>query len=422
MTLRTPPEGRQSEPFGSRGTLAPSVALGALGGLVFGYDLGGLSAASDSIRSFFHLGAGQFGLTISSSLWGTVLGSVLMGWQTDRFQRRWSIAGAALLYSLAALALLLPLSAHWLFLISMRFLNGMAVGGFTVACPLYLSEIAPSAQRGRIVGLFQLLVGVGVVVAFSAGILFGSGPNAWRWILAAGALPALLTLVFAPCLPQRATILPPPRSQIQSHAQMWRLLRQNWKMFLIATSIALFNQLSGVNVLLLYMLEILSSGGVNLTLGHRYALIISCLGIAVTCVSLTFIDRIGRKPLLYAGSLGMAFCLLLLGVAIPHHVQPSFYVGILVAYNALFAFSQGSVVWVYLSELFPPGIRGIGQGYGATVHWLANAALITIFPRVEHGSSGVPFFGFAGLMLLQVFVVRFWYPERSGTELDSVFS
>jgi MFS family permease len=136
-------------------------------------------------------------------------------------------------------------------------------------------------------------------------------------------------------------------------------------------------------------------------------------------LGMAFVDRLGRKPLLYLGSVGMAFCLLTLGFAIPHHADPVLYLSILVAYNAFFAISQGTVVWVYLSELFPPGLRGSGQGYGSTVHWIANAVLISVFPSVQHASSVRIFYIFAFMMILQTVVIWIWYPETRGTELGT---
>ena len=136
-------------------------------------------------------------------------------------------------------------------------------------------------------------------------------------------------------------------------------------------------------------------------------------------VGMVFVDRVGRKPLLYVGAVGMAVCLLSLGVAIPHRFGSVVYLSILVAYNAFFAISQGTVVWVYLSELFPPGLRGPGQGYGSTVHWIASAIVISVFPRMQHSSSVNLFYVFATLMIVQAVVIRFWYPETRGTALGS---
>jgi MFS transporter, SP family, arabinose:H+ symporter len=246
-----------------------------------------------------------------------------------------------------------------------------------------------------------------------------------------GALPALVLFVLVRFMPQVAPeisngdrdrnplLMQAPSLNWGRSVQQRLFRRRNTRLVLVATSIALFNQLSGVNILLLYMLEILASAGMGFSLGHRYTVLISCLSLVTTFAGIAFVDRLGRKPLLYIGSAGMAVCLLMLALAIPHHLAPLLYVSILVVYNVFFAFSQGTVVWVYLSELFPPGLRGLGQGYGASVHWIANAVLVSIFPSVQHVSTAGIFYLFALMMAFQIVVIRLWYPETKGTALGS---
>jgi len=408
-----------------------AVLVGSLGGFIFGFDLGAVSAATQSLRAHFSLSPWAFGLTISTSIWGTVLGAVLSGRFADRWDRRRLIAGCALLYASAAGSLLLPVPHAWGVVLVIRLACGIAIGGFTVACPLYLSEIAPIAMRGRVVGAFQVQVGIGVIVAFSVGAAYSHflpGGTEWTWILGVAAIPAAALVLVARFMPP---VAPPvltaggnefdvaPFLVTTATPPQPLFVRANLRVLLIATSVAVFNQLSGVNVLLLYMLEILGSAGVNLSLGHRYTVLVSGLGLATTVLGMTFVDRWGRKPLLYFGSAGMALCLLTLAVAIPHHIDPVMYLSILIAYNVFFAFSQGTVVWVYLSELFPPGLRGPGQGYGSTVHWVTNAILISVFPTVQHASSVAVFYGFAAMMVVQIAVIWFWYPETKGAVLGS---
>ena len=405
--------------------LAVAAFIGSLGGFVFGYDLGALSSATQSLRGQFHLSPAVFGLTISFSLWGTVCGALLAGRLADRLGRRTLIGACATLYGLAAAAITLPVGSEWGLVIAMRFLCGMAIGGFTVGCPLYLSELAPIAMRGRLVSLFQVQVGAGVVVAFSVGSLFGHlthGGAAWKWCLGTGAIPAVALLFLLRLLPpvhERLAVADRTSARLprSSDAKLFR--RRNARPILLATSIAIFNQLSGVNIVLLYMLDILSSAGIGLPIGRTYTVVISCLSLATTVLGMCLVDKSGRKPLLLLGSAGMAVCLLSLGYMIPHHFDPEVYLSILVAYNTFFAFSQGTVVWVYLSELFPPGIRGAGQGYGSSVHWIANAILVSVFPVLQRASSVRIFFFFALMMTVQIGVVWYWYPETRGTSLGS---
>jgi MFS transporter, SP family, arabinose:H+ symporter len=415
--------------------LVTTAFAASLGGFVFGYDLGALSSASQSLRSAFGHSPSAFGLTIASSLWGTVCGSLLVGWFADRVGRRNLIAGCAAVYAVAAIAVIKPVSWEWIFVLAIRFICGLAIGGFTVGCPLYLSEMAPISHRGRFVSLFQVQVGSGVVVAFFLGSLFARGSaavNAWRWCLGTGAIPATVLCLLisftntesesSTSFGRRTTTLSgiPISGQYSDREKLFR--RKNTRSLLLATSIAIFNQLSGVNVLLLYMLEILASAGIGLSLGHTYTVVISCIGLATTLIAMAAVDNWGRKPLLLIGSAGMGLCLLSLAAAVPRHFAPGFYLSVLVAYNVFFAFSQGTVVWVYLSELFPPGVRGAGQGYGSSVHWITNAILISVFPAVQHSSSVRIFYFFALVMAIQIGVIWLWYPETRGTRLGSVLS
>jgi MFS family permease len=413
--------------------LLGAALTGSLGGFVFGYDLGALSSATQSLRSQFDLAPAVFGPTISSSIWGTVLGSLLAGRLADGMKRGHLIAGCALLYAIAGIGATLPPRPEWAIFLTMRFLCGMAIGGFTVGCPLYLSELAPVALRGRVVSLFQIQVGLGVVVAFSAGLMFTHFKptgEAWRLCLGTGVIPAAvvcLVMLFQSRREPKLRIRPNPgrlmivsRSHGDKSADYERLFcRSNARPILLATSVAIFNQLSGVNILLLYMLDILTGAGISFALGHRYTVLISCLSLAMTLLGMVSVDHWGRKPLLLIGCAGMAVCLLCLGLSIPHRFASSLYLLILIVYNVFFAFSQGTVVWVYLSELFPPGIRGAGQGYAASVHWITNAVLVSIFPIIQHVSSVDVFYFFALMMVLQIGVIWRWYPETRGTTLGS---
>ena len=366
---------------------------------------------------------------------GNGLRFFLSGRIADRIGRRDLIAGCAILYALAAIGIALQTPSAWILVPAMRFLSGMSIGGFTVACPLYLSEIAPIALRGRLVSLFQVQVGAGVLVAFSLGLVLTHSAAAgteWRWCLGLGAIPAVILVFLLQFISKGNFRLSPGDSQDTPRVNTNSpgldgafgseklFCRKNIRPILLATSIAIFNQLSGVNILLLYLLDILSSAGLSVFLGHTYTVLISFISLATTVLGMAFVDKLGRKPLLLWGSAGMAACLLCLGLAIPHHLGPPFYLSILVAYNVFFAFSQGTVVWVYLSELFSPGTRGAGQGYGSSVNWIANAILVSIFPIMQHASPVRAFFFFSLAMVLQIGVVSLWYPETRGTALGSV--
>ena len=286
-----------------------AALIGSTGGLVFGYDLGALSAVSESVSAKFHLSPALFGLTISFSLWGTVLGSILAGRIADHVERKKLISSCSLLYAIAAIGITQPVRSEWILFLAMRFLCGMAIGGLTVVCPLYLAELAPKDLRGRLVGLFQVQVGVGVVIGFSVGLLSArllDINDVWKWCLGGGVIPAstlFLLLLFSP----RGANADSSESQIEGrtnrmasaregHPGPERLFRRKYlRPILLATSIAVFNQLSGVNVLLLYMLGILTSAGISLSLGHTYTVLISCFNLGTTLLGMAFVDKVGRK-------------------------------------------------------------------------------------------------------------------------------
>ena len=406
--------------------LITAALVGSFGGFIFGYDLGALSASTSSLRNTWQLSPALFGLTVSSSLWGTVCGALFTGRIADRVSRRHLIAICSVLYALSALGIALPLRSSWVLVPAMRFLGGTAIAGFTVACPLFLAEISPIELRGRLVSLFQLQVGIGVPVAYSVGLVVAHLVpigNQWRWCLGIGAIPALVLLLLLQLdltepTPEGGENRSPPPDRSLSQEKLFQ--RRNLRPILLATSAAVFNQLSGVNVLLLYVLDVLSIAGLGFLLGHTYTICISVVSLLMTVLGMTFIDKVGRKPLLVWGSAGMAICLLCLALAIPHRVSPPFYLTILLAYHSLFSLSQGPVVWVYLSELFPPGVRGKGQGYGSAVNWIANAILISIFPMMQHASPVLAFYLFSLMMVLQVAVVLLWYPETRGNALGVI--
>jgi sugar porter (SP) family MFS transporter len=423
-----------------------AIAICSLGGTVFGYDIGALSAATQGILHSFGLSESLLGLTVSASLWGGACGSLLAGDLVDRFGRRTVLAACAILYGLSATWIALPVLCPWTVLVALRFLCGVAIGGFVVDCPLYLAEIAPRELRGRVVGFFQVQIGAGVVMAIAA-TAFMAKPTAWRWSLGLGVLPPLCLLALFRWVPEEPHWLA-SRGKIQqadTAARRLGMFEMEWsreempaakkpaiffqqnlfhprylRPLLLATSIALFNQLTGVNVFRVYLLDLLSSTGMGHFTSHMYAISILLLNIAITLIALSLVDRMGRKPLLVVGSAGICLCLVLLHEGMRHHASPVFYLVNLAAFNGFFAFSQGPLIWVYLSELFPFSVRGAGQSYGSLVHWITSATVIWAFPVLQESAPNLIFLIFALIMCLQIILVLTWYPETKGTRLGKI--
>ena len=419
--------------------------------MAFGYDLGALSGATQGLARTYTLSPVLLGLTISASLWGAVFASPITGRLADLVGRRGLLAACATAYALAGGVLASPMHWPWSMVLGLRLLSGFAIGGFVVGCPLYLAEIAPRDLRGRFVGWFQLQIGAGAVVAFAASAALAhrfAEIVEWKWCFGLGAIPPALLVALLHWLPEEPHWLAGQGRWSDAAAAARRLGFQEFewpsengfdamplpsqksreRLFqrrylgpvLLATIVALFNQLCGVTVLRVYLLDLLSSAGVGRIMSHWYGVAISGLNLVALLLGMMIVDRVGRRPLLMWGSAGMALCLFALAWALRSRTEAILYFGIFVAYNTFFACSQGAAAWVYLSEIFPFPVRGKGQGYGALIHWVSNASLIWLFPVMEHAMPQSSFVLFAFCMVLQVAVVSIWYPETKGTRLGAV--
>lgn len=407
-----------------------TVLAGCFCGLLFGYDIGAMAGAAPDLRTCFGLSPAALGLAISSVLFGTIVGSISAGFLADTLGRRNTISASMFIYMVAVI---LAASATGLIqFASSRFLCGIAIGLISVVAPMYLAEIAPSELRGRIVGSFQVNISIGVATAFLASYLLSLHAHAavaWRLSLAAGAIPALLCQL---CLMNSCVSLQlpdgPTTFQADPTTARQRLSRPNLfsrqylRPIALAVSIAVFNQLTGVNALLYYVLDIFKDLGSGQLNGRADAITLSTLSLLVTLIAILVIDKIGRKPLLLTGAAGMSVCLFLLPV-IRHRGWPAYAVVIDIAiYNICFGFSQGAVIWVYLSEIFPLPVRARGQSLGSTAHWVTNAVVVGTFPALTSHWGGKVFWGLGLLLVLQIFIISWCYPETNGRTLESLAS
>jgi sugar porter (SP) family MFS transporter len=439
---------RKPMPLLSAGRIA-AIAVSSFGGATFGYDLGAISASTRELVAALHLSTAQLGVAVSASLWGGAVGSFLGGKLVDNFGRRALFSSCATLYGMAALGLGIAPVSSWTALLALRFLCGVAIGGFVVVCPLYLAEIAPRMSRGRIVGCFQLQIGAGVVLAFAtSALLAGRFAHAnWRWCLGLGAVPSVLQLALLRWMPEVPQWLEQTLGRRDEAERMARRLgmamvewrsadatpavaprhairslfhKQYLRPILLAGGIAMFNQLTGVNIFRMYLLDLLSSAGVRAQASYGYAISISLLNIVFTLMALLLVDVRGRKPLLIAGSGAMAVSLVWLAISLQHHTDARVYELVLSVFNASFAFSQGPMIWIYLSELFPLPVRGAGQALGSLVHWITSALVILSFPVLHRAMSNGVFLIFAGIVCSQIAVVALWYPETKGIALGNL--
>jgi sugar porter (SP) family MFS transporter len=426
--------------------------VSALAGFLFGFDTVVISGAEQTIQALWGLSAGMHGLAMGAALYGTVLGSLLGGWPTDRFGRKKTLLGIGVLYVLSAIGCAFATGVSTF--IAARFIGGLGIGASTVAAPLYISEIAPPAYRGRLAGMFQFNIVFGIVIAFASNAVIAriGGADAWRWMLGIAAVPSLVYAVMCLGLPEsprwligrkgdRAAglavlhliepELPPARLAAQAdemiaagrseHASASRFW--TWRLrvpIALAILIAFFNQLSGINAVLYFAPRIFEMTG----LGQEAALLQS-VGIGVTNLIFTFvglwlIDRLGRRTLLYLGSVGYIVSLGLTSWAFfTHHygIVPA----CIFAFIASHAIGQGTVIWVFISEIFPNRHRAEGQALGSFTHWVFAALLTTFFPQmVTSFAPGYVFLFFAGMMVLQLVWVRLMVTETKGRSLEQI--
>jgi sugar porter (SP) family MFS transporter len=431
--------------------LGASVLAGAFCGLLFGYDIGAISSAVQELRMQFKLSPGMLGVAVSVALLGTIMGSLCAGFSADALDRRCSLLASELLYLIAALGAVLSPSFD-LFLL-FRFLCGGSIGIISVVAPMYLAEIAPARLRGRVVGSFQLNVGVGVVSAFSFSYLISHcvpAGTAWRCSLGCGAIPALLSAAFLSHASQSPRWLALKGRFAEARCALVALgsedpdadqaclksaldefgasqrtplfSRQYARPIFLAASIAVFNQLTGVNVLMYYVLDIFTELGSGHLNGRRDAILVAATGLIATTIAVSVIDKLGRKPLLLTGAAGMGICLVTLPAIRFFGLPASLVVIVLLYYSAFFAFSQGTVIWVYLSEIFPLPVRARGQSMGSVVHWVANALITGAFPLVASHAGLSVFVALAAMMAVQFFVILLLYPETRHMGLEAVAS
>jgi len=431
----------------------------ALAGFLFGFDTVVISGAEQTIQKLWHLNDLVHGFAvIGSGLFGTVLGALFGGWPADRFGRKKTLLGIGILYVISALGC--AFSANVTMFIIARVIGGIGIGVSTVAAPLYISEIAPPAYRGRLTGMFQFNIVFGILVAYASNwMLAGLGENAWRWMLGVAAIPSLIYAVMCFGLPEsprwligrkndRAAglgvlkLIEPEKSvaELSAHADeilaasrqekivasgFWN--RQLRRPILLAILIAFFNQMSGINAILYFAPRIFEMTG----LGEKSAMLQS-VGIGVTNLLFTFvglwlIDRLGRRTLLFIGSFGYIFSLALTAWAFfTHHftIIPA----CIFAFIAAHAVGQGTVIWVYISEIFPNRHRAMGQTLGCFTHWSCAALLTSIFPVMVQLSgadkqpqrTGYIFIFFCGMMVLQLLWVKFMVVETKGVSLEEM--
>ncbi len=430
-------------------TLIKSTIVAALGGLLFGFDTAVIAGTTAGLTATFALDPFHLGVTVSIALIGTVLGALLAGMPGDRYGRRDSLRGMAVLYLISALGC--AVSWNWYSLLFFRFIGGLGIGGSSVLGPMYIAEIAPAKWRGRLVGLFQFNVVGGILVAYLSNFLIRQshlGSEDWRWMLGVSGVPALLFFVMLFMIPRsprwlvqksrlgeaRQTLEAIGEENIDAelndivasvdvehgHGQESLYQAKYGLPIFLAVSIGMFNQLSGINAILYYLNDIFAKAGFNNVSSDKQAVLIGFTNLCFTMLAMSIIDKVGRKTLLLVGSVGCALSLAGAATIFLSNSHENLLVWMLIAFIASFSFSQGAVIWVYLSEVFPTRVRAQGQSLGSFTHWAMNAIISLTFPIVAAKSRGLPFVVFSIMMVVQFVVVLTVYPETKGVTLEDM--
>jgi len=431
-----------------------STFVGALGGLLFGFDTAVISGTTAGLTHAYALSHGQLGFTVAIALVGTVIGAATAGSLGQRYGSREMLRITAILYVLSALGC--AFAPSWTFLLAARFLGGLGIGGSSVLGPVYIAELAPPKLRGRLVGTFQINIVVGILLAYLSNYLIGLlnlGAMEWRLQLGIASVPAAIFFALLFGIPRSARwlttqdridearevleMMGSPNSEaeladIRESLHMERNQKQAslfestgnrlryGKPIFLAIAIGAFNQLSGINAILYYLNDIFAAAGFSRVSGNMQAVAIGAMNLVATLVGMMLIDRVGRKMLLLIGAVGTAICLSIVAAIFATHQHLAVLVWALVAYIAFFAISQGAVVWVYISEIFPTRVRGKGQSLGSGTHWVLNAALSWTFPIIAARSGAYPFMFFAAMMVVQFVVVLLFFPETKQVSLEEL--
>jgi len=423
--------------------------IAALAGFLFGFDTVVISGAEKALQELWPRGEVFHGWVImSSALWGTVIGAIFGGIPTDKYGRKPTLIAIGLLYFISAIGSGLA-TDPWMFSI-FRFIGGLGVGASTVAAPIFISEIAPAKDRGKLVALYQFNIVFGILIAFISNFLlkdFGTEP--WRWMVGIEALPALIYFILVFLIPESPRWLITVKDNIEKAIPTLKIIEPDipvedqiqkikadhlnvvtsdtiWKPeyrfpVILAFLISFFNQFSGINAFLYYAPRIFEIAGLE-----KSGALLSSIGIGITNLVFTYIglmliDRLGRRQLMYVGSIGYIVSLSLISMAFFMNMKgmavPIFYF-IFIASHAI---GQGTIIWVFISEIFPNHLRGQGTAFGTSIHWVLAAIIPAMVPWLfKVIGPGTVFAVFAAMMVGQLIFTWKVMPETKGVSLEDI--
>ena len=428
----------------------------ALAGFLFGFDTVVISGANLPVRELWNLSPWFHGLFIMSmALWGTVLGSLTGGIPCDRFGRKKTLFWIGVLYFVSAVGS--ALSPDPYLFSFFRFIGGVGVGASSVAAPTYISEISTASNRGKLVALYQFNIVFGILIAFFSNYLLEGfqGANDWRWMLGVEGIPAILYVILVLSVPESPRWLLHkkkdeksafeilnrvyPKAEVQQKIdaiktelaktsdEVTLFTKRYKKPLILAFLIAFFNQVSGINFILYYAPEILVKAGLATEDSLFNSISIGFVNLIFTFVGVGLIDKLGRRTLMYIGSLGYIISLSTVAWCFYASASPTLLLAFILVFIASHAVGQGAVIWVFISEIFPNKVRAYGQSWGTGTHWVFAALITLLTPVFLDGEDGIfkdnpwPIFAFfAFMMVLQLLFTKFMMPETKGISLEEL--
>lgn len=427
--------------------------IAALGGFLFGFETVVISGAEETLQKIWSLGSFAHGFTVASSLLGTILGAMTASIPAKKYGRKKVLQVIAVLFIIAAIGCA-SVSA-WALFIFFRIIGGIAVGASSMVAPMYISEVSPANLRGRLAGSFQVNIVLGIMIAYMTNyFLKDLGSDAWRWMFGVMLVPAVVFWILLRVIPESPRWLvindlsdraipvmkrlgeQDPQGAIAAirqslHEQQGApgahkeplFQRRYSKPIIYAVLLAMFNQLSGINAILYYAPRIFEMAGFDKNDSFGRSVYVGAANLLFTLLAMTVIDKFGRKKLLLIGSVGMTFFLGMTAYAFKQGAGGSMVVLYLIGFIAFFAFSQGAVIWVFISEIFPNSVRSQGGSLGSSTHWIMAAIISWTFPVIVEGSKDGGYHSFvfySVMMFIQLLFVWRMLPETKGRTLEDI--
>lgn len=421
----------------------------AVAGFLFGFDTVVISGADLPLQELWPRGSLFHGFVImSSALWGTVVGAIFGAIPTDKLGRKKTLIGIGILYTASAIGS--AIAGDPFTFAFFRFIGGLGVGASTIAAPAFISEIAPAERRGRLVALYQFNIVLGILIAFLSNFLISSMEGGtWRWMVGVEAIPALVYTLMVLGVPesprwliirkndlaQARTILSAilPAADVEEEIRQVQAAEQKSTIkesifdakyrfpLLLAFLLAAFNQFSGINAFLYYAPRIFEEAGLEASGALLSSVGIGLTNLIFTLVGMNLIDKFGRRQLMYIGSVGYIISLAMVSLAFFQQWQGVFVPVFLFVFIASHAIGQGTVIWVFISEIFPNHLRAAGQAFGSSTHWVLAAAIPSLVPVLfDSIGAGTVFAIFSGMMVLQLLWTHFIMPETRNVPLEEL--